>query len=67
MSQDDRGTGGNYAFAAKKPAMEITDELPATAATDLVLNRYRLGQRWSFEAQNATDFSRASLNYRIEK
>ena len=25
--------------------MEITDELPATLAADLVLNRYRLGQR----------------------
>lgn len=25
--------------------MEITDELPASVATDLVLNRYRLGQR----------------------
>jgi translocation and assembly module TamB len=29
--------------------------------------RYRLSHRWSFEAQNATDFSRASFNYRIEK
>ena len=44
-SQDDRAIGGNYAVAAKSPAMEITDELPAPLAADLVLNRYRLGQR----------------------
>ena len=29
--------------------------------------RYRLSQRWNFEAQNATDFNRASLNYRYER
>jgi translocation and assembly module TamB len=29
--------------------------------------RYRLSHRWNFEAQSATDFNRASLNYRIEK
>ncbi|HEX5305310.1 MAG TPA: translocation/assembly module TamB domain-containing protein [Dyella sp.] len=29
--------------------------------------RYRISKRWSFEAQNATDFSRASFNYRLER
>ena len=29
--------------------------------------RYRLGQRWNLEVQNATDFSRATLNYRLER
>jgi translocation and assembly module TamB len=29
--------------------------------------RYLLSQHWNFEAEQATDFSRASFNYRIEK
>jgi translocation and assembly module TamB len=29
--------------------------------------RYLFSHRWNFEAQNATDFSRASLNYRLER
>ncbi len=29
--------------------------------------RYILSRRWNFEAEQATDFSRASFNYRIEK
>ncbi len=29
--------------------------------------RYLLSRRWNFEAEQATDFSRASFNYRIEK
>ena len=37
------------------------------AVGQVITLRYRLSRRWSFEAQNATDFNRASLNYRIEK
>jgi translocation and assembly module TamB len=29
--------------------------------------RYLFSRRWNFEAQNATEFSRASFNYRLEK
>jgi len=33
----------------------------------VVTLRYRLTRRWNFEAQSATEFNRASFNYRLEK
>ncbi|CAM5347968.1 translocation/assembly module TamB domain-containing protein [Rhodanobacter lindaniclasticus] len=34
---------------------------------EVITLRYRLSKRWHLEAQQATEFSRASLNYRLER
>ncbi len=61
---------GNSAFTVGKylsPRLYLSYGVGLFVPGTVITLRYRLTQRWNFEAQNATDFSRASLNYRIEK
>ncbi len=62
--------GGSSAFTVGKylsPRLYLSYGVGLFQPGEVVTLRYRLGRRWSFEAQQATEFSRASLNYRIEK
>jgi translocation and assembly module TamB len=61
---------GNSAFTVGKylsPRLYLSYGIGLFEPGEVITLRYRLSKRWSFEAQNATDFNRASLNYRIEK
>jgi len=62
--------GGNSAFTIGKylsPRLYLSYGVGLFQSGQVVTLRYRLTRRWNFEAENATDFSRASLNYRYEK
>ncbi|WP_233510960.1 translocation/assembly module TamB domain-containing protein [Dyella psychrodurans] len=62
--------GGNSAFTVGKylsPRLYLSYGVGLFEPGQVITLRYRLSRRWNFEAQNATDFNRASLNYRIEK
>jgi translocation and assembly module TamB len=62
--------GGNSAFTVGKylsPRLYLSYGVGLFEPGQVITLRYRLSQRWNFEAQSATDFNRASLNYRIEK
>ena len=62
--------GGNSAFTVGKylsPRLFLSYGVGLFQSGQVVTLRYRLTKRWNFEAENATDFSRASLNYRYEK
>ncbi|HEY9133737.1 MAG TPA: translocation/assembly module TamB domain-containing protein [Dyella sp.] len=62
--------GGTSAFTVGKylsPRLYLSYGVGLFEPGQVITLRYRLSKRWNFEAQNATDFSRASLNYRIEK
>ncbi|WP_345782637.1 translocation/assembly module TamB domain-containing protein [Dyella lipolytica] len=62
--------GGNSAFTVGKylsPRLYLSYGVGLFEPGQVITLRYRLSRRWSLEAQNATDFNRASLNYRIEK
>jgi len=62
--------GGNSAFTVGKylsPRLYLSYGVGLFEPGQVITLRYRLSHHWSFEAQNATDFSRASLNYRYEK
>lgn len=62
--------GGNSAFTVGKylsPRLYLSYGVGLFEPGQVVTLRYRLGHRWNLEAQSATDFNRASLNYRIEK
>lgn len=62
--------GGSSAFTVGKylsPRLYLSYGVGLFEPGQVITLRYRLSQRWNFEAQNATDFNRASLNYRIEK
>lgn len=62
--------GGESAFTVGKylsPRLYLSYGVGLFEPGTVITLRYRLSHRWSFEAQNATDFSRASFNYRIEK
>ena len=61
---------GSSAFTVGKylsPRLYLSYGVGLFEPGQVITLRYRLSTRWSFEAQNATDFNRASLNYRIEK
>ena len=61
---------GSSAFTVGKylsPRLYLSYGIGLFEPGQVITLRYRLSRRWSFEAQNATDFNRASLNYRIEK
>jgi translocation and assembly module TamB len=61
---------GSSAFTVGKylsPRLYLSYGIGLFEPGQVITLRYRLSKRWSFEAQNATDFNRASLNYRIEK
>ncbi len=62
--------GGSSAFTVGKylsPRLYLSYGVGLFEPGEVITLRYRLGMRWNFEAQQATDFSRASLNYRYEK
>lgn len=62
--------GGSSAFTVGKylsPRLYLSYGVGLFEPGEVVTLRYRLSHRWNFEAQNATDFTRASLNYRYEK
>ncbi|MFC5435962.1 translocation/assembly module TamB domain-containing protein [Rhodanobacter umsongensis] len=62
--------GGGSAFTVGKylsPRLYLSYGVGLFEPGEVITLRYRLGRRWNFEAQQATDFSRASFNYRIEK
>jgi translocation and assembly module TamB len=62
--------GGNSAFTVGKylsPRLYLSYGVGLFQSGQVVTLRYRFTKRWNFEAENATDFSRASLNYRYEK
>jgi translocation and assembly module TamB len=61
---------GNSAFTVGKylsPRLYLSYGVGLFEPGQVITLRYRLSLRWNFEAQNATDFNRASLNYRFEK
>lgn len=61
---------GSSAFTVGKylsPRLYLSYGVGLFEPGQVITLRYRLSKRWNFEAQNATDFNRASLNYRIEK
>ncbi|MFK2878843.1 translocation/assembly module TamB domain-containing protein [Rhodanobacter hydrolyticus] len=62
--------GGNSAFTVGKylsPRLYLSYGVGLFEPGQVVTLRYRLNHRWNFEAQSATDFSRASFNYRYER
>jgi translocation and assembly module TamB len=62
--------GGNAAFTVGKylsPRLYLSYGVGLFDPGQVITLRFRLSHRWNFEAENATDFSRASFNYRIEK
>ncbi len=62
--------GGSSAFTVGKylsPRLYLSYGVGLFEPGTVITLRYRLSQRWNFEAQNATDFNRASLNYRYER
>ena len=61
---------GNSAFTVGKylsPRLYLSYGVGLFEPGQVITLRYRLTRRWSFEAQNATDFNRASFNYRYER
>ena len=62
--------GGESAFSVGKylsPRLYLSYGVGLFEPGQVITLRYRLSQRWNLEMQNATDFSRASLNYRLER
>jgi translocation and assembly module TamB len=62
--------GGSSAFTVGKylsPRLYLSYGVGLFEPGEVVTLRYRLSQRWNFEAQSATGFNRASFNYRYEK
>jgi translocation and assembly module TamB len=62
--------GGSSAFTVGKylsPRLYLSYGVSLFEPGQVITLRYRLSKRWNFEAQNATDFSRASFNYRLER
>jgi translocation and assembly module TamB len=62
--------GGSSAFTVGKylsPRLYLSYGVGLFEPGEVVTLRYRLSERWNFEARQATQFSRASFNYRIEK
>ncbi|MBU6248203.1 MAG: translocation/assembly module TamB domain-containing protein [Xanthomonadaceae bacterium] len=61
---------GSSAFTVGKylsPRLYLSYGVGLFEPGQVVTLRYRLSKRWSFEAQDATTFSRASFNYRLER
>lgn len=62
--------GGESAFTVGKylsPRLYLSYGVGLFEPGQVITLRYRLSQRWNLEMQNATEFSRASLNYRLER
>ncbi len=62
--------GGSAAFTVGKylsPRLYLSYGVGLFQPGQVITLRYRLSKRWDLETQNASDFNRASLNYRYEK
>ncbi len=62
--------GGSSAFTVGKylsPRLYLSYGVGLFEPGEVITLRYRFSKRWNFEAQQATEFSRASFNYRYEK
>jgi translocation and assembly module TamB len=62
--------GGDSAFTVGKylsPRLYLSYGVGLFEPGEVITLRYRLSKRWNIEAQQATEFSRASFNYRLEK
>lgn len=62
--------GGESAFTVGKylsPRLYLSYGVGLFEPGQVITLRYRLGARWNLEMQNATDFNRATLNYRYER
>ncbi|MCX7513015.1 translocation/assembly module TamB domain-containing protein [Frateuria hangzhouensis] len=62
--------GGESAFTVGKylsPRLYLSYGVGLFEPGQVITLRYRLSHRWNLEMQNATDFSRASINYRLER
>jgi translocation and assembly module TamB len=62
--------GGASAFTVGKylsPRLYLSYGVGLFDPGQVITLRYLFSHKWNFEAQNATDFSRASLNYRLER
>lgn len=69
VSSSDALSGGS-AFTVGKylsPRLYLSYGVGLFEPGQVITLRYRISRRWNFEAQNATDFNRASFNYRVEK
>ena len=67
---DSDALGGNSAFTVGKylsPRLYLSYGVGLFESGQVLTLRYRLSKRWNFETQNATNFNRASFNYRLEK
>lgn len=61
---------GSSAFTVGKylsPRLYLSYGVGLFDPGQVITLRYHFNARWNFEAQSATDFNRASLNYRIER
>ncbi len=66
----DNGTLGGAAFTVGKylsPKLYLSYGVGLFEPGEVVTLRYLFNRRWNFEAQNATNGSRAGFNYRIER
>jgi translocation and assembly module TamB len=62
--------GGSSAFTVGKylsPRLYLSYGVGLFEPGQVITLRYIFSRRWNFEAQNATDFNRASFNYRHER
>ncbi len=62
--------GGSSAFTVGKylsPRLYLSYGVGLFEPGQVITLRYRLSHRWNFQAENATNFNRASFNYRYEK
>lgn len=62
--------GGNSAFTVGKylsPRLYLSYGIGLFEPGQVITLRYLISQRWNFEAENATQFSRAGFNYKLEK
>jgi len=62
--------GGSSAFTVGKylsPRLYLSYGVGLFEPGEVITLRYRLSKRWNLEAMQATEFSRASLNYRLER
>jgi translocation and assembly module TamB len=62
--------GGTSAFTVGKylsPRLYLSYGVGLFEPGQVITLRYIFSKKWNFEAQNATEFSRATLNYRLER
>jgi len=68
--QNSDALNGSSAFTVGKylsPRLYLSYGVGLFEPGQVITLRYLFSRRWNFEAQNATEFSRASFNYRLEK